>query len=105
MKNKKIKLTKLPLTIEQVKKMIDKKGFIQVVFPFELGELMQPENEVQKLISEYVSGGDEFLDPMLEDISYRAVGIAKGNRIVMQVTGNVKKWLETMDLVAALSRS
>jgi len=87
---KKIKTTKLPLSVERVRNMVDKDGFIQIVFPFEVNELMRPVDEVNDLISEYVSGGDS---TMLEGISYRAVGTAKGHRILMQVIGSVTNWL------------
>ena len=83
------KTTKLPLTLEQVKRRKDKDGFIKVVFPFELSELMNSVDGINDSISSHISGGD---DTMLEDISYRPVGV-EGDMVLVEVSGNVTNWI------------
>ena len=94
------KPTKLPLSVAQVRWMKNKEGFIKFVFPFELSELMNSVDCINSVISAHASGGD---DSMLEDISYRAVGVVGRFRpesegdVLVEVTGNVSKWLAAQD--------
>lgn len=83
------KPTKLPLTVGQVNRLQDKKGFITVVVPLSMDELGVGKDCLNDVVSGWITGG---VETALEDISYRPVGV-KRDCVLVEVTGNVKNWL------------
>jgi hypothetical protein len=93
------KVLRKSMTIPQIKKAMDKSGYITAVVPFSFSELVEAKDYdiINDAVSEMITGSTV----ALEGTSYYIVGAnaghGDGGEVLIKVSGNVHNWLKSKE--------